>query len=493
MKRDAQRPLPHLHRAADARRGRQVRDPPEDGGRLGRHQPDLPPGRPDRVRDQRDVHGDGHARRRVRARARGAAARDDHASTAATPTGTSSRRTSRTPSRRSSATTARIGFSQWEHFGPVNDVKLRAVNPDGTQHGRRRAASTASPSNALFTRPARLSPNVMIGIGTARDRTIHAGALVQIDARNHARPGLHRRQRTTPTAARSAHACLDEEHATFTVLTPERPDRQRPVARRPLPRAERPARRPHPHLVGRRPGQRPERAVADAAGLRHLHLRPDDAARTSSSTTTGRRGTSTRSPSCRAPSRRSSAATQHVQDSTIPVRIGSVNVAETEPERDRVSGAQFNNTPLGAGAQAGRRRGPRHRGLLERGGQGRHDVRPHDVRGRRRPRRGAGLHRTAAGSRTCRRTSRSTCSRSTSSASRSATSSSGSRACRARIAAASVATSRAPARACPAFGQNPTVAEQARHRGTNFTEADRRTAPSTPGTRRCSRSSTRSA
>ena len=54
-----------------------LRDPPEDGGRPGRHQPDLPAGRSHRVRDERDVHGDGHARRRVRARRAGTAARDD--------------------------------------------------------------------------------------------------------------------------------------------------------------------------------------------------------------------------------------------------------------------------------------------------------------------------------------------------------------------------------------------------------------------------------
>ena len=77
----------------------------------------------------------------------------------------------------------RIGYSRWEHLGPVNDVKLRAVNPDGTQvlaiagqHGK--------PVNSLFTIK-EITPNVMVGIGTARDRTIHAGTLLTIDARNH--------------------------------------------------------------------------------------------------------------------------------------------------------------------------------------------------------------------------------------------------------------------------------------------------------------------
>ena len=45
----------------------------------------------------------------------------------------------------------------------------------------------------------------------------------------------------------------------------------------------------------------------------------------------------------------------------------------------------------------------------------------------------------------------------------------------------------------PAFGQNPTVAEQHGTDDTTFTEADRRRAPSTRGTRRSSRSSMPSA
>ena len=39
----------------------------------------------------------------------------------------------------------RIGFSQWEHFASTNDVKLRVVNPDGTQQ-------VASPDSTRTTR-----------------------------------------------------------------------------------------------------------------------------------------------------------------------------------------------------------------------------------------------------------------------------------------------------------------------------------------------------
>ena len=66
----------HYHIYTDAHRQR--RDPPEDVRRPRRHQPDLHPRRPHRVRDERDVHRDGHARRRVQPRPRRHAARDDH-------------------------------------------------------------------------------------------------------------------------------------------------------------------------------------------------------------------------------------------------------------------------------------------------------------------------------------------------------------------------------------------------------------------------------
>ncbi len=45
-------------------------------------------------------------------------------------------------------------------------------------------------------------------------------------------------------------------------------------------------------------------------------------------------------------------AAQNVQDATIPVRIGSVNVAETSLN-EVVSGAQFNNTPLSQALKQG--------------------------------------------------------------------------------------------------------------------------------------------
>lgn len=110
----------------------------------------------------------------------------------------------------------RIGYSRWEHLGGVNDVKILTANPDGTQMVAV-AGQHAKPSNALFS-VRETEPNVMIAIATARNRTIHAGALVKIDARNQQDPAC-----MDPKADQTGHACLDEEHVQYEILTPDVP------------------------------------------------------------------------------------------------------------------------------------------------------------------------------------------------------------------------------------------------------------------------------
>ena len=111
----------------------------------------------------------------------------------------------------------KVGYSRWEHLGPVNDVKLLSANPDGTnmiavagQHGK--------PANSLFS-VKEVAPNQYIAIGTTRNRTIHAGALLHIDARNHNDPACL----DPNTDHWVGHACLDEENAQFDILTPDVP------------------------------------------------------------------------------------------------------------------------------------------------------------------------------------------------------------------------------------------------------------------------------
>lgn len=111
----------------------------------------------------------------------------------------------------------KIGYSRWEHLGGVNDVKLFAANPDGTQM-LALAGQHAKPSNSLVSIH-ELEPNVMIGIATTRERTIHAGALVKIDTRNKADAVCM----DPKVLDKGGRPCVDEEHAEYTILTPEVP------------------------------------------------------------------------------------------------------------------------------------------------------------------------------------------------------------------------------------------------------------------------------
>jgi hypothetical protein len=97
-----------------------------------------------------------------------------------------------------------IGYSRWEHLGPVNDVKLFHMNPDCTdmlalagQHGK---------SFNSIVQVREQEPGVFLGIGTSREGTIQAGAIMQIDVRSS-----------------GGSAEIDEQTATFKSLTPRVP------------------------------------------------------------------------------------------------------------------------------------------------------------------------------------------------------------------------------------------------------------------------------
>ena len=487
MKRDGERPLPHLHGAAHAQRRRHLQIHQMTAGAWDDINPIYVPGRPHRLRHQPDVHGDGHARRRVRARTRGAAARDDHASTAATRTATSSRRTSRTPSRRSSATTG-----------------ASASRSGSTSARQRREASRRQPrrhAESRDRRPAR----------QAGQRALHGErALAERDDRHRhrARPNDPRRARSsrstretttipsastpmrTQTAGPAGHACLDEENVTFKLLTPNVPtDGSDPS---PVGRYREPSVLPgraHSRVVGAWAGQRRERAVADAARLRDLRLRPGDAARISSiynDRTTWDLNALAVAPRAEPPV---IAQLQYIQDSTDPGphRLGRRHARRASTRR---STARSSTTCRSAQALS---RAPSRcassRASRARPVKGVIDVRSHDVRGRRRSRRGSGLRR--------RKLARE----------RPAVppdAPPADRQVRPRDPQSAAldpghARRRSPLRRLPRVAHRPgrarrsartrRVAEQQRRRQT-FTEAIAQTAPSTPGTRRCSRSST---
>ena len=96
-----------------------------------------------------------------------------------------------------------IGYSRWEHLGPVNDVKLFRMNPDCTsmlalagQHGKEF-------NSIVQVREA--SKGSFVGIATSREGTIQSGAVMKIDVQV------------------SGDGAYDEEAARYQSLTPRVP------------------------------------------------------------------------------------------------------------------------------------------------------------------------------------------------------------------------------------------------------------------------------
>lgn len=232
----------------------------------------------------------------------------------------------------------KIGYSRWEHLGPVNDVKIMTMNPDGTQmlavggqHGK--------PVNSIVN-VREIAPNVMVGIGTTRDRTVHAGTLMKIDSRNHADPVC-----LDPQADQLGHACLDEEHATYELLTPDVPTGNGPS---PSGRYREPSALPDGRLL-----------VSWADGpvndLNESSMTPPDFGIYVFDPVTKKnqliyndRGMWSLG-ALAVVARKEPALIgdlQRTPDSTQPVRIGSLNVTTTSLQ-ESVTGAQFKDTALG--------------------------------------------------------------------------------------------------------------------------------------------------
>jgi hypothetical protein len=248
----------------------------------------------------------------------------------------------------------RIGFSQWEHFAATNDVKLRLVNPDGTQqlaiagqHGNDQGLD--KPGDSLFT-VREMSPNVMIGVITARDRTIHAGALVQIDARNVADSVCMDPVNYT-NGMTVGHACLNEENVHYTVLTPGVPTGTDPS---PVGRYREPSVLPDGRILT-------SWADGPVNDMNDQSLTAPDFGIYVYDTATGLNQLVYNDrttwdlnavPIVIRPEPMVITSNQVKQDSTIPVRLGSVNISETSLN-EMVNGAQFANVDLRTALQAG--------------------------------------------------------------------------------------------------------------------------------------------
>jgi hypothetical protein len=237
----------------------------------------------------------------------------------------------------------KIGYSRWEHLGPVNDVKIMTSNPDGTnmiavggQHDK--------PSNSLFSIRETNTPNVMIGIATTRDRTIHAGALVLIDARNQKIQACVNPNATDLTG----NPCLDEEHVQYQVLTPDVPVSSAPS---PVGRYREPSMLPDGrYLVSWADGPvndlNEQSATPPDFGI-YIY---DPASGKNQLITNDRQTWELNALAVVARAEPPVIGDlQQVQDGTKPVRIGSVDVTQTSLNGadEQISGAQFSNTGLG--------------------------------------------------------------------------------------------------------------------------------------------------
>jgi hypothetical protein len=247
-----------------------------------------------------------------------------------------------------------MAFSQWEHFADTNDVKIRKVALDGTnqvavagQHSNDQNQS--KPGDALFS-VHEMSPNVMIGVVTARDRTIHSGALVMIDARNTSDP-VCMDVNAYANGGVVGHQCTNEENVHYTVLTPNVPTGADPS---PVGRYREPSVLPDGRIIT-------SWADGPVNDMNEQSLTPPDYGIYVFDPTTqtnqlvyNDRATWDLNALAVAPRAEPPVigSNQHAQDSTIPVRLGSINVAETSLN-ETVDGAQFSNVPLGQALQQG--------------------------------------------------------------------------------------------------------------------------------------------
>jgi hypothetical protein len=222
----------------------------------------------------------------------------------------------------------RVGFTRWEHLENVNDAKIFSANPDCTQMTAV-AGQHGKPSNSLVQVTETNTPNVFVAVATARDRTLQSGALVQIDTRN-------------------ADGRIYEEDPTFTILSDAVP---RDKAPSPVGRYRAPSVLPDGRvLVSWSPG-----FVND---LNELSQTPPDygiyiydpAQRTNQLVVNyDKTWEIFVKPVVKRTEPPIIGSIQDNKDSSIPVRIGSIDIKQTSLSsihKETVSGAQFDNTPM---------------------------------------------------------------------------------------------------------------------------------------------------
>ncbi len=103
----------------------------------------------------------------------------------------------------------RVLMTQWDHLGEVNSGHLMFLNPDGSTLREAFGKEGTGVSNS-YLKAREIAPGRVVAIGTARDRTIQAGGLLDI------RLGL--------ADGRGGYTLdMSEENATYRILTPDVP------------------------------------------------------------------------------------------------------------------------------------------------------------------------------------------------------------------------------------------------------------------------------
>jgi hypothetical protein len=231
----------------------------------------------------------------------------------------------------------KVGYSRWEHLGDVNDVKIMTASIDGTQM-LAVAGQHGKPSNSIIN-VKEYAPNQLVGIGTTRNRTIHAGALMLIDARNHNDPVC-----LDDNADQTGHACLDEEHATFTILTPNVPTTNDPS---PAGRYREPNVLPDGRIIV----SYADGPVGDINEMSetapNFGIYVFDPKTQTNQLVYNQRNMWAlgATPVVARKEPPVIGALQNITDSSVPARIGSINVQNTSLQ-ENVDGAEFANTPL---------------------------------------------------------------------------------------------------------------------------------------------------
>ncbi len=237
-----------------------------------------------------------------------------------------------------------IGFSQWEHKGAVNDVKIRVTNPDGTQI-RMVAGQHSKPSDALFS-VKEFAPNQMVGIATSRERTIHSGALVLIDARNQNDPVCL----GGDINAMQGHACIDEENVQFQVITPNVPTDE---STSPAGRYREPSVLPDGQILtswadGPVNDLNEQSATAPDFGIYVFNQATQTNELIYNDRNTWDLNALAVAPRVEPPV---ISDLQNQPNATLPGRIGSVNITQTSLN-DTIDGAEFSNVSLGDALKA---------------------------------------------------------------------------------------------------------------------------------------------